>query len=64
MCEECYQFPCHPRCPNAPEPVAVHECVCCGSDIYAGEDYYDIEGDAYCKECVTSKTAEMEDYDE
>ena len=27
MCAECGMNPCHPRCPNAPEPVPVHECV-------------------------------------
>lgn len=38
MCAECGMNPCHPRCPNAPEPVPVHECVKCGYGILVGDN--------------------------
>lgn len=41
MCAECGMNPCHPRCPNAPEPVPVHECVKCGYGILAGDKFWD-----------------------
>lgn len=39
MCAECGMNPCRPRCPNAPEPVPVHECVKCGYGILAGDKF-------------------------
>ena len=41
MCAECGMNPCHPRCPNAPEPVPVHECVKCGYGILVGDKFWD-----------------------
>lgn len=37
MCSLCRQFPCHPRCPNAPEPVPLMRCKECGEGIYEGD---------------------------
>ena len=37
MCEICGQNPCHPRCPNAPEPKEVHICSECLEGIYPGD---------------------------
>ena len=28
------------------------ECSYCSEDIYEGEDYYDVQGSVYCKECM------------
>lgn len=39
MCELCRQAPCHPRCPNADEPITEHECCICGAGIFEGEEY-------------------------
>ena len=40
MCEICGQNPCHPRCPNAPEPKEVHICSECLEGIYPGDRFY------------------------
>lgn len=60
MCSECLQSPCHPRCPNYDPPV-FDECDCCGSEIYEGEDYWEIEGTIYCERCIENckSTAEV-----
>ena len=28
------------------------ECDCCGSEIYDGDYYYEIDGNIYCKRCI------------
>ena len=63
MCEYCRQSICPSSCPNAPEPPVFAECCECGAEILLGDDYYDINGDYYCEECihVRRKTAEVED---
>ena len=61
MCSECYQTPCHPRCPNAPDPPKVYECAGCSDSIVDGQDYYEVAGKPYCEDCVFHKTAEYED---
>ncbi len=33
MCMECLQTPCHPRCPNAPEPE-YPKCALCNGEIH------------------------------
>lgn len=58
MCEECLRSPCHPRCPNAPDPPAVFICSGCGKTIYEGEDYYDILGEQFCEDCVSDARKE------
>lgn len=50
MCAECGMNPCHPRCPNAPEPVPVHECVKCGYGILAGDKFWDSPEGKICEE--------------
>lgn len=52
MCAICHSAPCNPRCPNAPEPVAVDDCYLCDSSIREGEEYYTIGGVAVCKTCA------------
>lgn len=52
MCEECRQNPCHPRCPNAPEPQPVYICDKCDEGIYDGETVYELDGRHYCEYCV------------
>lgn len=63
MCEVCRRYPCHSSCPNAPEPPVFGVCYRCGSDIYYGDEYYDILGNYYCKECIDwcRQFAEAED---
>ena len=52
MCEICLTTPCHPRCPNAPEPRIVHWCIHCYEPIREGDDFYDGDGEAWCEECM------------
>ena len=52
MCDVCRHSPCDPRCPNAPEEIAVFICSGCGLDIYEGEDYWDIMGEQFCEKCI------------
>lgn len=61
MCSECWQTPCHPRCPNAPEPPAVFICSECGGKIYEGDDAYHVLEEVYCEDCIRSfcRTAEF-----
>lgn len=51
MCEICHMTPCHPQCPNAPEPHAVYYCKVCGEPIVAGETYYEMDSEFYHEEC-------------
>lgn len=63
MCSECLQTPCHPRCPNYDPPVW-GECDCCGSEIYDGDYYYEIDGNIYCNRCIKeSKMIAEVDYE-
>lgn len=57
MCSLCRQFPCHQRCPNAPEPVPLMRCKECGEGIYEGDEYYDTGSGGICKECIEDMTA-------
>lgn len=52
MCEECRMTPCHPRCPNAPEPRSVFICSGCGREILEGDDYWDVLGEQFCENCI------------
>lgn len=62
MCEVCRQSKCPSACPNAPAPSVFAECYGCGADIVDGDEYYDIDGDYYCENCIYErrKTAEVE----
>ena len=56
MCDECKKHPCHPRCPNADEPIA-HVCDMCGGSIFVGDEMYVIYDDTFCEDCIRdSKT--------
>lgn len=59
MCTECRQHPCHPRCPNAPEPKAVYECVYCKKSIHDGEGYYKHNGDYFHEECFSDAALKL-----
>ena len=63
MCKMCMQNPCHPRCPNSPEPPVVTKCDNCGMEIYEGEEMYVIGHSTFCETCVNDgKTyAELEE---
>ena len=52
MCNECLQTPCHPKCPNAPEPKAVETCFKCEGGIVPGDRYARINGVCYCESCI------------
>jgi len=58
MCDECRQYHCPTGCPNALEPPVIHVCAGCNESIVEGQDYYEVCGEAYCDDCVSSYTAE------
>ncbi|MBQ6091324.1 MAG: hypothetical protein IJL07_08690 [Lachnospiraceae bacterium] len=58
MCEICRQIPCHPRCPNAPEPEPKYECSECGEGIYEGDRYFDGPDGYICEDCMENKSVE------
>ena len=58
MCEVCRQTPCHPRCPNAPEPEPVYTCSECGYGIFEGDRYVEVGGRYYCEECLDDMATE------
>lgn len=58
MCDVCRQTPCHPRCPNAEIPI-FDLCEKCGAKIYDGDDYFEVDGNNYCEDCVSHRTAEV-----
>lgn len=64
MCELCLRSPCAPGCPNAPEPPMVYICSGCGEDIRDGDDYWDIMGEQWCRECIDDarRVAEYDPY--
>ena len=60
MCSLCMRTPCHPRCPNAPEPEPIMRCIECGEGIFEDDKYYDSCSGAICKECMDDKnTSEL-----
>lgn len=63
-CDICLQSPCHPRCPNAADPVAVFVCSGCSHEIYEGDDYWDIMGEQFCERCIDRArgVAELDSY--
>ena len=54
MCSECHMNPCHPHCPNAPEPKPVMYCDNCNQGICNGEAYYSFNGKIICEYCIDS----------
>lgn len=52
MCEVCRMSPCHPRCPNAPEPKPVYTCKNCKEGILPGDTFVIIDGDYFCAYCL------------
>lgn len=59
MCEVCRQHPCHPQCPNAPEPEAVYTCKICGEPITEGEGYYEMDAEFYHEECFEDSAVQI-----
>lgn len=65
MCEICRQTPCHPRCPNAPEPKPVEMCCLCDEGIYEGDEYLNTtDGRTWQKEDEAEAKKESGDYQE
>lgn len=54
MCEYCHQYICPSGCPNAREsdPEIFARCDSCGTKIYDGEEYYELNGQYFCEDCV------------
>lgn len=49
MCSECWQTPCHPRCPNAPESKVMGYCKQCNEELREDYEYYtDNEYNEFC----------------
>lgn len=49
MCMECRQYPCHPRCPNAPEPRPAMRCRQCRRGLFAGDRHFN----GVCEGCLS-----------
>ena len=73
MCEICRSYPCHPRCPNADEPIPVEICSICNEWICVGDEYIKNNDGEYAHwDCVSFgrdlveflgyEIQEMEDY--
>lgn len=58
MCYICNSYPCNSRCPNAQEPIGFGKCESCHEAIYAGDEYAEIMGKKYHKECLDSFTTQ------
>lgn len=51
MCNECRQMPCHPLCPNAPEPKVRGRCRQCEKEMREDYVYYiDNEDNKFCSD--------------
>ncbi len=58
MCDICRQNPCHPRCPNAPDPKPSHKCTKCGGGIFEGDKFLESYGEVICMECLEDMDVE------
>lgn len=58
MCSVCMSNPCHPRCPNAPEPEPVYTCNKCGYGIFDGDKFFDGPEGYICEECLDDMTTD------
>lgn len=59
MCEICRINPCDSRCPNAASDHEVKEnCDKCRANIYAGDEYYELDGWVYCASCIENSRKE------
>lgn len=56
MCYLCNQVPCPSACPNATS-ISCDICSECGADICQGEEFYNLNGNKYHKECVSMLTS-------
>ena len=59
MCCVCMSNPCHPRCPNAPEPKLVYICGRCGYGIFEGDKFFEGPDGYVCEECLEDMTVEQ-----
>ena len=55
MCSICLHSPCLSGCPNAPDPTPVTYCRSCGEPIIPGDEYADIDGEAWCEGCLDGR---------
>lgn len=46
--------------PPADKPV-VYWCKSCGGEIYDGHEYYEVDGEIYCCDCVRKRVADVEE---
>ena len=42
------------------QPEQLCTCAWCGGPIYAGDDYYDLDGESVCEECIESAKRKAE----
>ena len=57
MCDLCMHSPHLTGCPNAPGPIPVFECRCCGKGIFNGDKYHESYQGPLCEECLEDMTA-------
>ncbi len=51
-CVECQLTVCPKNCPNFLDRPKVYECLECGENICEGDEYFKINEENYCKECI------------
>lgn len=51
MCEICRQNPCAAGCPNNDEEPLL-ECSICGTGIFEGDNYFEINDTIICEDCT------------
>ena len=59
MCSVCGHYTCTAGCPEN-SASAVYICDSCSSEIYSGEDYYNLDGSIYCEDCIFEARREAE----
>ena len=52
MCSVCFKTPCDYRCPNSPEPEALHKCAYCAEGIIVGDKMVNLNDEYYHLECL------------
>ena len=63
MCSICGYSTCPAGCPNADDPPAVYNCEICGESIVVGDEYVDLDGEKFHRECFEDlDTGELMEY--
>lgn len=59
MCDVCHCSPCLRGCPNEPDPPVFGYCKWCNDEIFAGDEYVDLDDEYYHVECFGDAAEEI-----